>query len=299
MSTDITTFVFPKSNHEVRSLIIDEEPWFVAKDVCDVLELSNVSNVMTRLDADEKGIHSMDTPGGLQQMSVINESGLYALILRSDKPKAKDFRRWVTGEVLPSIRKNGSYALVAQKDEQIALLMHERIDMREIMLAIRQDALVTRECMTRVLGIMERNEPKIATHDLFVASDLEMSMTETSAVLGFRNVCIFTAALRSADVFTTQKYTVTYGKKSFKRFRNTPTADWRRVILVRLQGSGKNTVTVPYATPEAIAPLYYELIRHGHNLSPLPSVDEQRKIVAEVRQRKELDSYDIEYALHG
>lgn len=97
-------------NASVRIIEREDQPWFVAKDVCDALGLDNVSMALTRLDDDEKGINPIDTPGGRQNLSIVSESGLYALILRSDKPAAKAFRKWVTSEVLPSLRKDGFYA---------------------------------------------------------------------------------------------------------------------------------------------------------------------------------------------
>jgi anti-repressor protein len=93
--------------HVVRTVVIGGEPHFVAKDVCDVLGLEQVSRALDRLDDDERGVTSMHTPGGVQQMSVINESGLYSLILGSRKPEARAFKKWVTSEVLPAIRKAG------------------------------------------------------------------------------------------------------------------------------------------------------------------------------------------------
>ncbi|MBQ4864583.1 Bro-N domain-containing protein [Pseudoalteromonas sp. MMG013] len=83
--------------------------WFVANDVCAALQIANSRNVVERLDEDEKGVHSMDTLGGKQEMNCINESGVYSLILTSRKPSAKKFKKWVTSEVLPSIRKTGAY----------------------------------------------------------------------------------------------------------------------------------------------------------------------------------------------
>ena len=97
----------------VRTILRDKEPWFVVADVCSVLEIANPRNVYARLDDDERGVAIMDTPSGQQQMNIINESGLYALILTSRKPQAKAFRRWVTGEVLPSIRRTGRYSVNA------------------------------------------------------------------------------------------------------------------------------------------------------------------------------------------
>lgn len=92
----------------VRVVMQDGEPWFVAKDVCDCLELDLASGARG-LDDDEKGLHTMQTPGGAQEMSIISEAGLYSLILRSRKPEAKAFKRWVTHDILPSIRKTGGY----------------------------------------------------------------------------------------------------------------------------------------------------------------------------------------------
>lgn len=87
------------------------EPWFVARDVCGVLEIQKPENAYSRLDEDERGTHSVGTPGGIQEMVTISESGLYALIFTSRKEEAKRFRKWVTSEVLPSIRKTGRYEM--------------------------------------------------------------------------------------------------------------------------------------------------------------------------------------------
>ena len=101
--------IFNYNGNEVRTIQKDGEPWWVLKDVCEVLGLSSPHKVFDRLDEDEKGRNQIPTPGGEQEMTVINESGLYNVILRSDKPEAKPFRKWVTSEVLPSIRKHGAY----------------------------------------------------------------------------------------------------------------------------------------------------------------------------------------------
>lgn len=102
--------VFNYESNEVRTVMIDGEPWFVLKDVCQVLNIANHKNVAARLDDDEKDVvHLADPIGRMQEMTIINESGLYNVILRSDKPEAKPFRKWVTAKVLPSIRKTGEY----------------------------------------------------------------------------------------------------------------------------------------------------------------------------------------------
>ena len=88
----------------VRVVECEGEPWFVAKDVCECLELTDVSKTISLLDDDEKGTNSIRTPGGEQQMLVVSEPGLYSLIFRSRKPETREFRRWVTHEVLPALR---------------------------------------------------------------------------------------------------------------------------------------------------------------------------------------------------
>jgi len=93
--------------HDVRTELVDGEPWFVTADVLDVLGLDRTAS--RRLDDDEKGVRSIPTPGGPQSLAVVNEPGLYSLILGSRKPEAKQFKRWVTHTVLPTIRQTGSY----------------------------------------------------------------------------------------------------------------------------------------------------------------------------------------------
>ncbi|QUW34559.1 phage antirepressor (plasmid) [Bacillus cereus] len=94
---------------QVRTMVQGEDVWFVAKDVSDILGFSEASAMTRTLDEDEKGLHNIQTVQGVQKLTVINESGLYSSILRSRKPQAKTFKKWVTSEVLPSIRKHGAY----------------------------------------------------------------------------------------------------------------------------------------------------------------------------------------------
>src|SRR5271165_2430920 len=102
-----TEFKFDESL--VRVVMKEAEPWFVAKDICEILGLDNPSMAVGRLDDDERGVSNVDTTEGKREMLTVSESGLYALIFTSRKPEAKRFRKWVTGTVLPEIRKTGSY----------------------------------------------------------------------------------------------------------------------------------------------------------------------------------------------
>ena len=119
------------------------EPWFVAADVLSILGLDR--KAMERLDEDEKGVNSIHTPGGTQQMTVVNEPGLYSLVLGSRKPEAKTFKRWVTHEVLPQIRKTGSYGFKAPTSMvealQLALDQAKQIESQQQQLEAQKPAV--------------------------------------------------------------------------------------------------------------------------------------------------------------
>ena len=146
--------VFEKAEFgRVRVVVCEGEPWFVAKDVCECLELTNTSQTLSHLDDDEKGIISNDTPGGKQEMSIISEPGLYSLILRSRKPEAKAFKQWIIHEVVPSIRKRGLYATEAVMDRildapdfGISLLQQYKFEreQRKLVEAHRDEAVRTK-----------------------------------------------------------------------------------------------------------------------------------------------------------
>lgn len=109
MDNNSSIQVFVYGCEPVRTVKVNGEFWLVAKDVCNILGLADIHTAIRSLDDDEKGRQSLPTPGGIQEMTIINESGLYKLTFRSNKPEAKKFTKWVTSEVLPSIRKTGRY----------------------------------------------------------------------------------------------------------------------------------------------------------------------------------------------
>lgn len=106
---------------QVRMVMREDGPWFVAKDVCDRMGLGNTSQTVALLDDDEKGIISIDTLGGRQDVLAVSEPGLYALMGNCRKPEARPFKRWVTHDVLPSIRETGSYSIAPKPTAQDAL----------------------------------------------------------------------------------------------------------------------------------------------------------------------------------
>lgn len=110
--------VFSFKEQDVRVVEVNGEPWWVAKDVCDVLDIQNVTQAIERLDEDERSMFFIGRQG---EANIISESGLYTLILRSNKAEARPFRRWVTHEVLPSLRRNGFYAAGQERGDEAAL----------------------------------------------------------------------------------------------------------------------------------------------------------------------------------
>jgi prophage antirepressor-like protein len=109
LKVQIQVAPFNFNGSEVRMEIINDEPWFLAKDICSILSLDNVSKALEGLDEDELTLLKIMSGGQNREMYALNESGMYSLILRSRKPEAKVFKKWVTSEVLPSIRKYGHY----------------------------------------------------------------------------------------------------------------------------------------------------------------------------------------------
>ena len=125
---DLITYQFEEET--VRVIMIGDAPWWVANDLCAVLAIGNPTMAMRRLDDDEKGVSSIETLGGRQSLNVVSESGMYSLVMGSRKEQAKRFKRWVTGEVLPSIRKTGKYVLHEPPAEppQLANLDAQRLN---------------------------------------------------------------------------------------------------------------------------------------------------------------------------
>lgn len=118
----VLPFVF--ADQQVRALTIDGDPWFVAKDVCEILDLENVTKAVSGLEDDELALLKVRSGGQDREMNCISESGLYTLIIRSNKPQAKPFRKWVTAEVLPTIRKTGGYAMPGSNRKRADIFHH-------------------------------------------------------------------------------------------------------------------------------------------------------------------------------
>lgn len=150
MTTALQVFNFLNEGdgHEIRVVMQGGEPWWVAKDVCDVLEVGNTSDAIRRLDDDERTLVSIEGASNGLPVNAINEAGLYTLVLTSRKPQAKVFKRWITHEVIPSIRKTGAYS-VQQKPlsaiEQIQLLLQATSEQHQEVAAVKQEVVEVRQ----------------------------------------------------------------------------------------------------------------------------------------------------------
>lgn len=156
-STDLS--VFRREGVDIRVVMLDGEPWFVANDVATALDLGNVRSSLALLDDDERGVHSMDTPSGVQSKAIVSESGLYSLVLRSRRPEARGFKRWITHDVLPAIRKTGGYT----QDVERALPQSYGEALRMLADEVEQNAQLTAK--------VEADAPKVQYIDEFVSTD--------------------------------------------------------------------------------------------------------------------------------
>lgn len=146
--TDLIPFAF--DSHAVRVVYAGADPWFVAADIAAALDYAEAKDLTRQLDEDEKGRQIVPTPGGDQEVSIISESGLYTAILRSRKPEAKRFRKWVTAEVLPSLRRTGSYgvapaAIATVPAAELASTQAELLD-------VQRKLIDTQERLLRAVG---------------------------------------------------------------------------------------------------------------------------------------------------
>jgi len=182
MSENIVPFSY--GDKAVRTLMIDGEPWFVLADLCAVLDIANPRNVAARLDDDEKGVRLVDTLGGPQNVTVVNEPGMYQVVLRSDKPEAKQFRWWITHEVLPTIRKTGSFGgQVALTDEQI----------------VAQALQITTRRVEALEAKVAEDAPKVDAYDAFMDADGTYSVGNVAKMLGLSQNKLFDS-LRNCGV---------------------------------------------------------------------------------------------------
>lgn len=138
MENELQLFKF--EDNQIRVLKINNEPWFVGKDLANILGYSRTADaIKSHVDEEDKGVGKIQTPGGIQNVVLVNESGMFSLVLSSQLPNAKKFKHWVTSEVLPAIRKTGSYQLPQTPEERLKLAMEATIHLDERMTNVEKD----------------------------------------------------------------------------------------------------------------------------------------------------------------
>jgi len=168
--------IFNYQSHDVRTVQKDGEPWFVLRDVCQILGMSNSRMVADRLDQDEVSqTYITDSLGRQQETTIINESGLYNVILRSDKPEAKPFRKWVTSEVLPSIRKHGAYMTA----ETLERALSDPDNAIRLFTALKEERAARKALEEQA----EANAPKVLFADAVAASHTSILVGEMATLL--------------------------------------------------------------------------------------------------------------------
>ena len=177
--TEIQTYTNPEFG-PVRAVERDGEPWFVGKDVAQALGYAKPSDAARKLvDEEDRGISKMETPSGTQEMTIINESGLYSLILSSKLPAAKKFKRWVTAEVLPALRRNGGY-INGQATMSDAEIMAKALVVAQNTIAQRDKRISELTVTTQIM------QPKADYFDELVDRNLLTNFRETATQLGIR-----------------------------------------------------------------------------------------------------------------
>jgi prophage antirepressor-like protein len=161
----------------VRTVVLEGVPYFVGKDVADILGYANpLKAIRTHVDDEDKGSTEMVTPGGKQELTVINESGLYSLILSSKLPKAKEFKRWVTAEVLPSIRQHGIFATTD--------FLKMSLDDPAWAIGVLQQLQTERNTVAIQNQIIAEMKPKVSYYDLILQNTDVVNISQISKDYG-------------------------------------------------------------------------------------------------------------------
>ncbi|KAA0789666.1 phage antirepressor [Bacillus cereus] len=210
---------------QVRTVTQGEDVWFVAKDVCDVLEIGNITKTMSRLDEDDFTTSKVvDSQGRSQEMFIINESGLYSLIMTSRKPQAKAFKKWVTSEVLPSIRKHGAYmtpntinALLQDPDLIIGLASQLKQEQQARQVAEQKNLMLTQQ--------IAENASKITYLDQILQSQDTVTVSQVAADYGLSSVKLNKILNDEKIQYKVNKQWLLYSKYQNKGYTKSQTVD--------------------------------------------------------------------------
>ena len=209
---------------EIRTLEIDNEPWFVGRDVATVLGYSNPRKAIgDHVDDEDKGVTKCDTLGGSQDLTIINESGLYSLILSSKLPNAKSFKRWVTSEVLPAIRKHGLYAIddILENPDIAIQALTKLKEERAARKALELDNQVKSQQIAEL-------QPKATYYDLILQCKDLLSVTEIAKDYGLSAKAMNTMLHNLGVQFNQSGVWFLYAKYQHEGYTQTKTQNYNR-----------------------------------------------------------------------
>jgi len=264
MSDSVTPFQFEQ--HSVRVFVRDGEPWWVLNDVCAAIGIESPRRAVSRLDGDD--VHSMnvtDDLGRKQETKVINESGLYDLIFVSRKTEAKRFKRWVTKEVLPEIRRTGSYGL--EMDLPTALERYAA--------ALREKDAASKRAIEAESYATEL-QPKAIEYDHYMNSDGLCDLGALSQALGAGRTRLV-RRLRELGILVSEVGSQRGGTRPMQRFQE---LGW---FEVKIETVNIGPVPVAYATPRGVSGIFHALVKHGvgeHRWGAMPTEDELFKKIS-------------------
>ena len=258
MNNDKGLQVFNFEKKDVRVVMKGGTPWWVAKDVCDILELNNITEALRGLDSDELASAILKSGGQGREMRLISESGLYTLIMRSNKPEARRFRKWVTAEVLPTIRKHGIYTT-----EEMARRFIK--DPRALEYTIR-GLLEEKEKNAVLTAKIQEDAHKVSFYDAVADVNDFISIANAAKLLNYKNMGpqkLF-AFLRKQCILMSSKdrHNVPYQQyidKGFFRFSERHYTDWRGEAYVHYR---------PFVSQKGLSFINQLLLKSGH-LPPL------------------------------
>lgn len=258
MSTEIRPFDF--KGHDVRVVMIDDEPWWVLNDVCDVLDLASPRTVAQRLESDDVGSTDViDSMGREQATTIINESGLYMLAFQSRKPNARPFQRWLSSEVIPSIRKTGLYAL--EMDLPTALERYAA--------SLREKAAAESRAMEAERAI-EAARPALVEHERYMDCTGLCDLGALAQALGGGRQRLVDW-LREKGMLVKKVASQQGGTRPMQTYKD---LGW---FEVKMEPTNVGTVAVTYVTPKGVSGVFRALVKYGagdRRWGAIPSEDE-------------------------
>lgn len=241
---------------DIRTVTIENEPWFVGKDVATALGYSNPQKaVRDHISEEDRGVNEMDTPSGRQNLAIINESGLYALIFGSKLESAKRFKHWVTSEVLPAIRKTGSYQIAPQGEELLALAV---IEAKKTIDSLKDQCKFLGEQAVENQKLISELQPKANYVDKILQSKSLVTITQIAKDYGL-------SGRKMNQILNELKIQYKVGRQwvLYSQYQNNGYVHSRTIDITRADGRSDVTMQTEW-TQKGRLFLYQKLKKHGY-----------------------------------